>query len=77
MKLLAISRAINKPIHVVQRSYPNVILIGGNEGEFENNPESVDGIWLTFHTRMYGLGEVSATRHYKRVCLSSYSITTH
>ncbi|TIC08477.1 cysteine proteinase [Wallemia mellicola] len=57
MKLLAISRAINKPIHVVQRSYPNVILIGGNEGEFENNPESVDGIWLTFHTRMYGLGE--------------------
>lgn len=57
-KLLAISRAINKPIHVVQRSHHNVILIGGREGEFEHNPEGVDGIWLSFHTRMYGLGEV-------------------
>lgn len=61
-QLLAISRAINRPIHVVQRSNPNVILIGGREGEFEHNPEGVDGIWLSFHTRMYGLGEVGAVR---------------
>ncbi|TIB66827.1 hypothetical protein E3P77_02024 [Wallemia ichthyophaga] len=59
IELLAISRAINKPIHVVQRSLHNVILIGGREGEFEHNPEGVDGIWLSFHTRMYGLGEVA------------------
>ena len=64
-EILALSRAYNIPIHVIQGGTPPVVIhdpAGGNAG----NVTDKRVVRISYHRRMYGLGEV---RHLlTRVC---------
>ena len=56
-EIMALSRAYNVPIHVVQAGRPPVVI-------HEPPPNMSDGldtkiVFISYHRRMYGLGEVS------------------
>lgn len=64
-EIQALSRAFNVPIHVVQRGPPIVVSHGGKEDSFgggltpEQSLAAGDKvIRISYHRRMYGLGEV-------------------
>lgn len=59
-EIQALSRAFNVPIYVVQGGVPPVVVHdpSGNPGT-GNSSIKQDGVWLSYHRRMYGLGEVS------------------
>ena len=59
-EILALSRAFNVPIHVIQGGQPEIVV--HNPSEYPIVPPAR----ISFHRRMYGLGEVS--------CPSDYSI---
>lgn len=57
-EILAMARAFNVPIHVVQRGTPSVVVHSPNPGA-----TSINGVvHVSYHRRMYGLGEVSTVR---------------
>lgn len=61
-EILALSKAYNVPIHVVQGGSPAVVIhdpAGGHAG----NERDKRAVRISYHRRMYGLGEVSVCRH--------------
>lgn len=57
-EIQALSRAFNVPIYVVQAGTPPVVVHdpSGNPGAHDAIRQN--GVWLSYHRRMYGLGEV-------------------
>ncbi|KAI0748051.1 hypothetical protein C8Q80DRAFT_1103120 [Daedaleopsis nitida] len=56
-EILALSRAYNVPIHVVQGGTPPVVV---HEPQVEGMPSTADKkhvIYISYHRRLYGLGE--------------------
>jgi hypothetical protein len=76
-EILALSRAYNVPIHVVQGGKPPVVV--HNPTVSSTDDQMTDKVVrISYHRRMYGLGEVSLTLN---ECTGnsancSYSITT-
>lgn len=57
-EILALSRAYGVPIHVVQRGPPSVVVHSPVHGR--EAPPGSPTVFISYHRRMYGLGEVSA-----------------
>lgn len=55
-EILALSRAYNVPIHVVQRGPPPVVVHTPIHGA--QAPPGSPTVFISYHRRMYGLGEV-------------------
>jgi OTU domain-containing protein 6 len=55
-EIVALSRAFNVPIHVVQGGTPPIVEHHPSGGEAKPNEPVV---WISYHRRLYGLGEVS------------------
>ncbi|KAF9451073.1 OTU-domain-containing protein [Macrolepiota fuliginosa MF-IS2] len=53
----ALSRAFNIPIHVIQDGVPPIVLHDPSENTGTDGTIQQGGIWLSYHRRMYGLGE--------------------
>ncbi|PVF95602.1 cysteine proteinase [Serendipita vermifera] len=56
-EILALSRAYNVPIHVIQAGRPPVVVHEPVEGMSDKPGAKV--VFISYHRRMYGLGEVS------------------
>lgn len=56
-EIQALSRAFNVPIYVVQAGTPPIV-VHDPSGNSETDEFKRDGVWLSYHRRMYGLGEV-------------------
>lgn len=59
-EILALSRAYNVPIHVIQGGKPSVVVHSPNAG----TPRPEMSIWISYHRRLYGLGEVSRSHSF-------------
>lgn len=66
MQIQALSRAFKVPIHVVQRGPPTIVSHGGSSDGFGGGLSAKDSlsagekvVRISYHRRMYGLGEVS------------------
>ena len=55
-EIVALSRAFNVPIHVVQGGTPPIVMHHPSGGQANSNDPVV---WISYHRRLYGLGEVS------------------
>ena len=60
-EILALSRAYNVPIHVVQSGTPNIVVHDPN-GQNSGSLDDKRVVRISYHRRMYGLGEVSFSR---------------
>lgn len=57
-EILALSRAFNVPIHVIQGGTPPVVV---HEPQGDGSSPAVDQkniVYISYHRRLYGLGEV-------------------
>lgn len=75
-EILALSRFYQVPIHVVQGAPPPVVVHNPSESE---PPENSPILRISYHRRMYGLGEVHNTtsaHHGDKDSYCSYSTTT-
>jgi OTU domain-containing protein 6 len=57
-EILALSRAYNVPIHVVQHGVPPIVIHDPHEGTTTKNLDGKTVVRISYHRRMYGLGEV-------------------
>ncbi len=57
-EILALSRAFNVPIHVVQGGAPPIVVHNPNGGPGEGDLNVKHAVRISYHRRMYGLGEV-------------------
>ncbi len=57
-EILALSRAYTVPIHVVQGGQPPVVVHNPNGAPTTDNLKEQRAVWISYHRRMYGLGEV-------------------
>lgn len=55
-EILALSKVYNVPIHVIQGATPHIVVHDPSDPP-QKKPEQV--VRLSYHRRMYGLGEVS------------------
>jgi OTU domain-containing protein 6 len=55
-EIMALSRVYNVPIHVIQAGQPPVVI---HEPPYINNDLDGKIVFISYHRRMYGLGEVS------------------
>ncbi len=55
-EIMALSKAFNVPIHVIQGAKPHVVV---HNPDNEPPPENAPVVRISYHRRMYGLGEVS------------------
>ena len=60
-EILALSRAFNVPIHIIQGAKPHVVI--HNPGG-DPPPQNTPIVRISYHRRMYGLGEVSYRYHH-------------
>jgi OTU domain-containing protein 6 len=60
-EILALSRAYSVPIHVVQGGQPPVVVHDPNGAPTTDNLKDQRAVWISYHRRMYGLGEVGAS----------------
>lgn len=58
-EILALSRAYNVPIHVVQGRNPPVVIHNPTGGPQDGHLNDSRVVRISYHRRMYGLGEVS------------------
>ncbi|KAK0483579.1 hypothetical protein IW261DRAFT_965108 [Armillaria novae-zelandiae] len=56
-EILALSRAFNVPIHVVQGGTPSIVVHNPNGGPGEDDLNVKHAVRISYHRRMYGLGE--------------------
>lgn len=56
-EILALSRAFNVPIHVVQGGTPPIVVHNPNGGPGEDDLIVKHAVRISYHRRMYGLGE--------------------
>lgn len=57
-EILALSRAYNIPIHVIQGGNPPVVVHNPTGAPQEENLREKKVLRISYHRRMYGLGEV-------------------
>jgi len=57
-EIQALSRAFNVPIYVVQGGVPPVVAHHPSGNPEANKAMKEDGVWISYHRRMYRLGEV-------------------
>ena len=57
-EILALSRAFNVPIHVIQHGVPPIVVHDPNEGSGTKITDDKRIVRISYHRRMYGLGEV-------------------
>ncbi|KAJ8078734.1 OTU protein [Marasmius tenuissimus] len=69
-EILALSRAFNVPIHVVQSGSPPVVIHNPTGTPLDGDVRDPKVIRISYHRRMYGLGE-----HYNSLRPKSSSIT--
>ena len=75
-EILALARSYNVPIHVVQAGNPSVVIHDPTEQHLEDlsDPRAVR---ISYHRRMYGLGEVCVLSHHScsllTVCVQHYN----
>jgi hypothetical protein len=62
-EILALSRAYAIPIHVVQGGQPPVVVHDPNGAPTTGNLKEQRAVWISYHRRMYGLGEVRTIIH--------------
>ena len=55
-EIVALSRAFNVPIFVVQGGTPPIVVHHPSGGKANTNDPAV---WISYHRKLYGLGEVS------------------
>jgi OTU domain-containing protein 6 len=67
-EILALSRAFSVPIHVVQSGTPRIVIHEPTDGP----PKTTKPVMISYHRRMYGLGEASLRRD-----LSDGALTCH
>ena len=72
-EILALSRAYAIPIHVVQSGQPPVVVHDPSGAPTTNNLKDQRAVRISYHRRMYGLGEV---RVYIRVQILITPLTT-
>lgn len=60
-EILALSRAFKVPIHVVQGGEPRIVV---HEPTADGSPSDASPVRISYHRRMYGLGEVSLLELY-------------
>jgi len=58
-EILALARAYNVPIHVVQWGTPPVVVHSPQNEDIQASNTSKRAVRISYHRRMYGLGEVS------------------
>lgn len=68
LQIQALSRYYNVPIHVIQRGPPVIISHTPGEGgsgaiTSEDSLKAGNAVRISYHRRMYGLGEVSSCPH--------------
>jgi OTU domain-containing protein 6 len=56
-EIMALSRAYNVPIHVIQGGRPPIVMFKPSNAPSENTDDS-RVLRISYHRRMYGLGEV-------------------
>ncbi|KAJ3573971.1 hypothetical protein NP233_g2091 [Leucocoprinus birnbaumii] len=56
-EILALSRAFRTPIYVVQGGVPPIVVHDPSGDASANNVITQDGVWLSYHRKLYGLGE--------------------
>jgi OTU domain-containing protein 6 len=57
-EILALSRAYNVPIHVVQSGSPSVVVHDPSGSPVEQDVRDKKVARISYHRKMYGLGEV-------------------
>lgn len=57
-EILALSRAYNVPIHVVQCGSPPVVVHNPSGAPIEGDVQEKRAVRISYHRKMYGLGEV-------------------
>ncbi|CAL1704853.1 unnamed protein product [Somion occarium] len=57
-EILALSRAYNVPIHVIQRGTPSIVKHEPSIGFPEGNAAERKAVRISYHRRMYGLGRL-------------------
>jgi OTU domain-containing protein 6 len=62
-EILALSRAYAVPIHVVQGGQPPVVVHAPSGGPNTDNLKEQRAVRISYHRRMYGLGEVRFLVH--------------
>lgn len=65
-EILALSRAYNIPVHVIQGSSPPIVVHEPSDSFHGTSPKVVR---ISYHRRMYGLGEVRQLRVFSRTRL--------
>ena len=63
-EILALSRAYNVPIHVIQGGTPSLVVHNPTGGPHDDNLREKRVLRISYHRRMYGLGEVRVMLHY-------------
>lgn len=58
-EIMAMARAFNVPIHVIQWGTPSVVVHSPDSG----TSSALNTVRVSYHRRMYGLGEASTSRH--------------
>ncbi|KIJ44111.1 hypothetical protein M422DRAFT_252605 [Sphaerobolus stellatus SS14] len=56
-EILALSRAYNVPIHVVQRGTPSIVVHSPQHSDIQASSSNGRAVRISYHRRMYGLGE--------------------
>lgn len=69
-EILALSRAFERQINVVQVGYPT-LKVGEDEFGGHSGKNEQDAVFISYHRKMYGLGEVSHREKCKRRGMSS------
>ena len=78
-EILALCKAFNVSIHVIQGASPNVV-VHDPAGAPQSDKKAEQVVRISYHRRMYGLGEVrphSRCGSIHRLNLGSYSTITH
>lgn len=62
-EILALSRAYGVPIHVIQHGTPPIVAHNPSGGPNIGDIKAKDVVRISYHRRMYGLGEVRLHSH--------------
>lgn len=63
-EILALSRAFNVPIHVIQSGTPPIVIHNPTGTPYDGDVRDKRIVRISYHRRMYGLGEVGQEIHY-------------
>jgi len=58
-EIQALSRALNIPIYVLQADIPHILVHDPSHEVSTDGMLSQDGVWISYHKKLYGLGEVT------------------